>query len=87
MRAEVGCPGDDGPFDLAKRVHRGEESSGIGTRFGPAVLVAGDGLGGVEFVGGRVNVHPDCTVDDGDQRIDVAARLRCGRRERMRERF
>jgi hypothetical protein len=38
-RAQVGRPGNDGPFDLTKRVHRGAESSGIGTGFALAVLV------------------------------------------------
>jgi len=56
-RAQVGRPGNDGPFDLAKRVHRGQEASGTG--FALAVLVPRQRLGGVEFVGGRVDAHPD----------------------------
>jgi hypothetical protein len=81
-RAEIDRPGDDGPFDLTKRVHRGQESSGIGTRFGLAVLMPGQGLRGVEGVGREVDGHRVGAVDDGDQRVDVASRLRCGRRER-----
>ena len=57
-RTETRCPGNDGPLYLPKRMHSGEESPDVGTQF-TVVLLPRQRPGGVEFVGGRVDVHPD----------------------------
>src|ERR1700722_18896925 len=83
---EIDCLGDDGPFDLAQRVYRGEEPSNIELQFALAVI-AGAALGGIEVVGRGIDGHVVGAVDDRDKRVDVAPSLRGGRGEGVRQWF
>ena len=66
MRTEVGRGGDDGPVDLAQRVHGGEESPGVGMRCGLDVLLPGQAFRAVELVGHREDRWTVRPVDRGD---------------------
>jgi hypothetical protein len=72
----VGSGGDDGPFDSPQRVHGTRQSAPIGPRI--AVLLSGQGLGGVQGIARGDDAHVPRTVKCGDQRVDVAPNLFSG---------